>query len=165
MEATLTDSGALGYYSHLPVLALAMTKKPDTLQDSVLECGAGWGSTPMLKLICKSLGYRLESYDSDRDWALQIGAVHVPDWSKWEPVEKKYFVAFIDCAPGDVRKDIALRLKDRATFIILHDAECDPPGAYGYDTLYPHFTYRSVYRTLKPNTLVLSNFRPFPLED
>ena len=156
----LTDSGSLGYFSHMPVLALALMKT----SGPVIEMGVGWGSTPMLKMICKSFNRSLISYESDREWAKQFDATFVLDWRHFD-IDLDYSIAFIDCAPGDQRKDLALKLKGRATYIILHDAESDPPGDYRYHEIIPQFKYHEFYRTLRPSTLVLSDVAPLGLEN
>ena len=86
-----------------------------------------------------------------------------PGWMDWE-----YDLAFIDFAPGETRKDVALSLKDKVKFIILHDALCDPPlggGNYQYETIIPKFKYSEFYRLTRPVTLILSNEEPFGLDE
>lgn len=151
----------LGFYSHFPVLAAAVAKTTG----AVLELGSGWGSTPLLRAMCKNRV--LESYDSDLEWSQKMGVPHVPDWKSWQPAHAKYGVAFIDCAPGEVRAELALRLKGKAKFILLHDAECDGihggGGNYRYDLITPNFKYVEFYRLLRPVTLILSDEEPFGL--
>lgn len=150
----MTDTPDLGFFSHYPVLAAAVARTSLPF----LELGCGYGSTPMLRLMGR--GY-VESWDSDPEWAKRFDAHLVQDWATWEPHQKYYGVVFIDCAPGEVRKDLAVKMKDRCTYVILHDAECDTVhgggGNYQYDSILHHFKYAVYYRELRPHTLILSN--------
>ena len=121
-----------GYASHFPVLAAALAKTTGP----VLELGMGWGSTPMLHAMCAPKLRILNSLETDKNWYKQFesfdcdfhSVLRVPDWKdimaqfgmshvlKWD-------VAFIDCSPGEIRKDLAMRLKGKAKFILLHDHE------------------------------------------
>jgi hypothetical protein len=149
----------LGVSSHFPVLAAAVYKT----QGDILELGCGYGSTPMLKLMCRFGVRSLESYDNNKEWAASFGATHVEDWSKWEPKGKSYGVCFIDCSPGEERKDLIARMKGRAKFIIAHDHEAGSAAAYYYEQVMPRFKYAEVYRVIRPHTLILSDDEPFGL--
>lgn len=147
----------LGVSSHFPVLAAAVagTNGP------VLELGSGWGSTPMLRLMCRNRS--LESYDNDESWARQMGSTYVPNWDKWQPKLDYYDVIFIDCSPGEERRHLAMRLKERGKFLLLHDHEAGPAAAYYYEYIIPQFKYSEVYRVLRPHTLILSDEERFGL--
>lgn len=151
----------LGYTSHFPVLAAAVART----SGPVLELGCGWASTPMLRLMCQRR--ILESYDNDLEWATQFGAFLVKDWSQWAPIESHYDVVFIDCAPSEERKNLAVRLKDRARYILCHDYGCDAAqgggGNYGYDSITNQFKFVRVYSVVRPLTLILSNEEDFIL--
>lgn len=147
----------IGVSSHFPVLAAAVART----SGPVLELGCGWGSTPMLRLMCS--GRKLESYDNSEAWAKSMSAVYVPRWDKWEPKEPHYSVAFVDCSPGEERRHLMMRLKGRATFIVAHDHEAGPAAAYFYEYITPQFKYVEVYRVLRPHTLILSDEQPFGL--
>lgn len=153
----------LGYGSHAPVLAAAVARTTGP----VLELGCGHWSTHMLRLMCRLTGRPLESYDSDKDWAKTLNVPVVEKWSKWEPILDRFGVIFIDCAPGEDRYLLAMQLKERADFIVLHDAECDTRhgggGNYQYDAILPHFKYVEFFRALRPVTLILSDKEPFGL--
>ena len=150
-----------GVYSHYPVLAAAVARTTGP----VLELGCGWGSTPMLRAMCRVMNRKLESYDTDKEWADKFGVPVVQDqrWDLWEPLEKHYGVIFIDCSPGEIRRDLAVRLKDQATFQVLHDHEAGSAAAYYYETILEYFKYNETYRMLRPHTLILSNVEPFGL--
>jgi hypothetical protein len=165
----------IGVSSHFPVLAAAVYKT----SGPVLELGSGWGSTPMLKLMCRwmgggmppgptehgfPIGWRpFESYDNNEAWAKSMGSTYVPDWGKWEPREAHYGVAFVDCSPGEERRRIIMKLKGRAKFIVAHDHEAGPAAAYYYEYIIPQFKYVETYRVLRPHTLILSDEEPFGL--
>lgn len=152
-----------GYFSHFVPLAAAVAKT----EGAVLELGSGWGSTPLLRAMCRNRV--LESYDSDLEWSEKMGVPHVVNWKAWSPAFAQYGVAFIDCAPGEARAELAMRMRGKAKFILLHDAECDTMhgggGNYRYDLIVPHFKYVEYYRLLRPVTLILSDDEPFGLTE
>jgi len=148
-----------GYFSHYPVLAAAVA----CTTGPVLELGSGWGSTPLLRAMCHAMGRTLETYDTDPEWATTFDVPVVADWLTWEPQEPHYGVIFIDCSPGEIRKDLAMRLKAHATLLVLHDHEAGPAAAYFYEQIIPHFAHAETYRMLRPHTLVLSDERPLGL--
>ena len=168
----------LGYLSHFPVLAAGLAKTTG----AVLELGMGWGSTPLLHAVCRAQNRTLASFETDRNWLDRFSFLHeggevgfrthhmyfIEDWLKGFPwvTAGPYGVALIDCAPGEIRKDLALRLKGKAKFILLHDALSDPPhgaGNYRYDEIVPEFRFVECYRVVRPATLILSDFEPFGL--
>lgn len=139
----------------------------------VLECGMGYGSTPMLHRMCANRRL-LVSLDTVKDWADRFRSLAsidhvisvVNDWKDY-PIEKEQWaVAFIDNAPGETRIDLIRRLKGRAHWIVAHDSERDyGTGAnYGYEKVKPLFKYVSEYRFLRPYTLVLSDYAPYDLD-
>lgn len=150
-----------GYFSHYPVLAAAVARTAG----AVLELGCGWGSTPMLRAMCRVEFRYLESYDTNSEWAERFGVPLVGSWKQWMPKMKSYSVAFIDAAPGEERRELAMKLKGMATFIILHDHEAGPAAAYYYEQIIPEFKYAETYRLLRPHTLILSDDVPFGLTD
>lgn len=159
------------YGTHFPVLAatVARTNGP------VLELGMGDFSTPLLHLMCKNRF--LLSMESDRTWAdkfMQFTTEnhHISctnEWEKWlTQMSPNVFwsVVLVDCAPGEERHKLALRLKDKAQFIICHDSEKDygAGGNYMYEKIVPEFKHVSEYRYLRPYTLILSNFEKFEID-
>ena len=162
-------SNDLGVYSHFPILAAAVAGTTGP----VLELGCGWGSTPMLEIMCRRQRRVLESYETDEQWAGLLRVSHVPNWEAWTPRLHSvdgpaYSVAFIDCAPGEVRGRLAVRLRRAARFILLHDALSDPPhggGNYRYDEIVPEFRFVEYYRVVRPATLILSDDEPFGLSE
>ena len=150
-----------GYHSHYVPLAMAVAKT----SGSTLELGSGWGSTPLLRGMCRAMGRTLESYDSNPEWAKLFNVPLVENWSKWEPKEQHYGVVFIDCAPGEERRHLAMKLKGRAKFLVLHDHEAGPAAAYYYEYIIGQFKHNETYRMLRPHTLILSDEEAFGLTD
>ena len=140
----------------MPVLirTVQMTNGP------VLELGAGIFSTPLLHWLCEEKDRELATYESVEKYyriAKQFKSkTHtvelVDDWDKIN-VDKHWSVAFID-HPTDRRAKDALRLKDIADYVILHDTQ---DSAYGYDKVWPHFKYIYHWKFHKPWTSVVSN--------
>lgn len=158
----------VGVGSHFPVLAAAVARTTGP----VLELGCGWFSTPMLRLLCRHLHpehpqwRRLESYDTDKDWAAKFAVPIVKDWTSWQPAEKHYGVAFVDNSPGESRVGLIKRLKGHARFIIAHDTEADIPpsgGNYGWAQLNGLFKYAVTFNAFRPWTTIYSDEEEFAL--
>lgn len=169
--------------THYPILAacVARTKGP------ILELGVGLGSTPLLHYM--AVDRLIISADTDAKWldvfALGYSApgahefVHVKPkaegvaagiqaWRDFSMIEAmQWGCALIDCAPGEARYELAMRLKDRCGLIVLHDSEVDhgAGGNYMYSKLVPHFQYQSEFRRMRPYTLIVSNRQPFGIEE
>lgn len=168
---TLDKYRDLGHVSHVPVLAAALAKTTGP----VLEFGIGYGSTPLLHAMCQVQGRRLTSFDNNLQWVEEFKSLecdgHSLHWvDNWEyrPSGVRHGVAFVDFAPGELRKNLALRVKSDAQFILLHDALQDPPhgaGAYKYEEIIPYFQYHEFYQVVRPATLILSDDKPFGLSD
>jgi len=146
----------LRYGTHIPVLVkiMAQTKGP------VLEMGCGFSSTPLLFWLCQEQGRQFISYENDEKWINKVGypITYVKDWDKAEIEKTHWSLAFLDQRPGERRYLDALRLKDKADFIVLHDSEPKMDIYYQYSKIYPSFKYRFDYTKFLPNTVVLSNF-------
>lgn len=163
------------YGSHIPILAAAVAQTTGP----VLELGAGDSSTPMLHYMCKGMGRGLVTFDNDPKWVLRFaeynGKTHMvcgvcPPWTMsvekpecWYPSQgfDRWGVAFVDCAPAEIRTPLIQRLKDLADLIVVHDSE----AKYGYERVIPEFKYVSEFRRFRPYTLVLSNYRSFDIEE
>jgi hypothetical protein len=128
-----------------------------------LELGCGFNSTIMLRMMCRSSGRNLESYDTDKEWARVFDVPTVERWDKWEPKQAHYGVCFIDSSPGEERKFLALKMQGKADFIVMHDHEAGSAAAYYYEHIIPSFKYAETFRAIRPHTLVLSDKEPFGL--
>jgi hypothetical protein len=146
------------YTTHMPTLirAVQITSGP------VLELGSGVFSTPLLHWLCAESGRRLETYEDQEEFFRFANGFRsrnhrvflVDDWAKVN-LGRHWDVAFIDHVT-ERRATDALRLADKADFIVLHDSETDH---YSYSEVYPHFKYIYHWKFCRPWTTVVSNSR------
>lgn len=147
--------------SHIPILVKVMS-----ISDGpVLELGAGFFSTPLLGWLCRAKGREFVSYENNEKWCealrrnIGFHPKFVKNWGDIKVDDTHWSVAFIDLRPGIRRKVCANRLKDNADYIVIHDSEPDINKFYRYTDIYPLFKYRYNYTKVRPNTVVLSNFK------
>lgn len=156
-----------GWSSH----NIMLLKVLQNSQGDVLELGAGPFSTPLLHWVCKDMGRKLITYDSDEQYynfAKQFQSkLHsikfVKDWTKDVDTRRRRGIVFIDhsgISPdgkwlGFMRGFDAIRFKDSADYIILHDTESE--DTYNYKDVWKHFKYRYDWKECKPWTSVISN--------
>lgn len=151
--------------THFPMLI----KTVQETDGHVIELGTGMFSTPLLHWLTFGTGRKLTSYESYPhylDFANKFKTdthevVFVKDWAKQE-FPDYYSVVFIDHSipkRAHTRGDDALRFKDKADYIVLHDAGPNSHAKYGYDKIYPHFKYRHDWLGYKVATTVLSNVK------
>lgn len=164
------------YASHYAVLAAAVARTPGP----VVEFGCGEGSTPMLHYLCQAQGKTLLTLESNLDWLNRFTAYSTPshnlyfvkDWLDWMHGQgtigkwAKWGVAFVDSAPGEMRRPIIEWLRERAQIIVAHDSERDyATGAnYQYERVKPLFKHVSEFQRWRPYTLILSDEVPFFIE-
>ena len=141
--------------THIPLLIKAFEKTISF----VLELGSGYNSTFLLYHLCKASGRNFKSYDNDKAWIEKMEGIteYVEDWDRLD-LKEKWSLVLIDNRPAVTRKDLALKLKDQAFIILLHDSEPEIDKFYGYSKIYKHFKYVYHYTKLKPHTVALSNF-------
>lgn len=127
--------------THQPVLYEAVMRTAGP----VLELGCGEGSTPLLHHVCLPQQRMLFTIDNNepclaRYSNLMAGDAHrfmlVPEWDSFfrdsGVAERDYGVIFIDSAPWESRAMAVAALKDRATFVVIHDADYFPRhGLFG----------------------------------
>lgn len=169
------------YTTHVPVIAgvLAAISRNCTGGPVVLELGSGWGSTPLLHQMVGQMAGMLLTQDTDEKWLAKFKSLET-GWHRLEHVAPDKFttfaknwcgrdrwwdLAFVDCAPGEMRTPLIRQLKGNARFIVAHDSERDyASGAdYKYETIRSSFKYVTEYRFLRPYTLVLSDNEPYTL--
>lgn len=142
--------------THLPVLSRLLTVE----KGSVLELGAGYNSTPLLYWTSKAESRYFRSFENYKEWCDKMP--HMTTFvDNWEtiPIDDVFWgIALIDHRPALRRHKDAIRLKNNARFVVVHDTEPEINRFYLYHRIYPHFKYRFDYTLLKPNTTVLSNF-------
>ena len=170
-----------GFFSHFPFLAAAIART----DGPILECGAGWGSTPLIHYL--GMGRQILTLETDKDWlatfdgyqsaAHQLQQIkadgHHPQIAAWKHFAEtcmvpRWGVVFLDQAPGEARVPVALALRDKADLIIVHDREADEPGAggnYGWKQLDGEFKHQRIVKRMRPWTGIYSNVMDFPLEE
>ena len=149
--------------SHLPLL-IEIVKRTS---GSVLEIGMGLNSSPVLHWLCTYQRRHLLSLENDPVWFEKNKAYEndyhhvelVTDWDKVDILSRYWSVVLIDHRPAKRRRFEAIRLKDNADYILLHDAEPEIKRFYGYQRILKHFEFNFLWEKLKPNTLVVSNTR------
>ena len=148
-----------GLFSHLYALMRVMPIS----NGPVVELGVGIGSTPFLHWACHP-NRKLVSYETSAEYyrlmSGHTGANHemhlIDDWDKAD-LERPWSVAFIDHAPNERRHIDALRLKDWANYVVLHDTNPKYDDRYHYSEIYPLFQWRKEYRVARTWVSVLSN--------
>lgn len=146
------------YTTHMPTLIklVQMTDGP------VLEFGSGLFSTPLLHWLCAEKKRRLETHEANEDYfrfanKFRSGNHKIYLVEDWDLVGlgRHWSVVLID--HEDERRSVdALRMKDNADFVVLHDSETDH---YGYEEVYLHFKHVHHWKDCRPWTTVLSNHK------
>ena len=152
----------LHWGSHLPVLIRLM----EMTEGDVLELGTGLYSTPFLHYACLIQGRKLVSYENTPEYFTTYKdyncpwhqVIFVKDW-KDAGIRRKWGLAFIDNAPEESRKDLALKIANWARVIALHDGDPKVDKFTHYSEIIPLFRKNFNYTGQSPNTLVLSNFK------
>lgn len=153
--------------SHIPVLV----KLLEISDGAVLEMGMGLNSTPLLHWLCTAKERQLVSLENDPKWlghnkAWENGfhrVEFVENWEKANIDNTHWSVVLIDHRPALRRKEDAIRLKNNANFVVVHDAEPEINRFYRYDKIDPHYKYKFLYDRVKPYTVVYSNFVDLPI--
>lgn len=151
-----------GWTTHIPIL-VKLIMQPDFKGD-VVEFGGGPSSTPLLHWLCKEKGVKLISYENEPSYyefekqfqSKDHSVRFVEDWNKIE-IKNKIGLLFIDHHPYEQRSIDAIRFKDKANYVVLHDTE--KPDKYGYNKVWQHFLYKHTWKKCKPWTSVLSNYK------
>ncbi len=144
-----------GYSSHNALLLKIL----DVSQGDVLELGGGAFSTPLLHWYCKNKNRKLFTYDDQIDFynfekQFQSRIHSIKLIKNWDEIDNKkhYGLVFIDhggrkdenSLPGSRRGIDAIRFKDSADYIVLHDTNFRGDKAYGYDEMWKYFKYRYI---------------------
>jgi hypothetical protein len=149
--------------SYLPVLIKTVleTKGP------ILEMGAGPFSTPVLHWLCSKNRRTLVTCENNSEsyaFAKQFQSrnhkiVLVKDWDEVTAGDTHWSVVLIDHAPEFRRPVEAIKFKNNADYIVLHDTEEKNEHIYNYNSVWSHFRYRYDYDFCSPRTTVVSNFK------
>jgi len=147
------------YDSHRPALWLALEH---TARTPVTEFGCGYGSTDLINRYCKKNSRFLFSYETNQKWADKFDCVTViKDYMEVHLSDKewKQGVVFVDCAPGELRKELIAKHAMNAEVIVVHDSEPGAEYVYGLSPILSTFKYRLDYAPEgKPWTTAVSNF-------
>lgn len=153
---------SLNYGSHLPCLIKAMEKTTG----NVLELGTGIFSTPYLRYQCFLSGRKLVSYENFESWYRFMlkywnpndnHEINFIDEYKNAPIDKDWDIVLIDQTPDSSRTEEIIRLKDKAKYIIIHDANKSNDRVTHYSKIYPLFKYRTDWTGDSNRATVLSN--------
>jgi hypothetical protein len=164
MKIPVSISRAKEYSTHNSMLikTVLMSKGP------VLEVGAGFYSTPLLHWLCKNLDRLLITYESDPTFFafarnFMSRGHRIRFIKNWDDMDFKthYGVVLIDHSPKRPRTRgmDALKFKDTADYIVIHDTGPVIEEKYGYEAIWPHFKYRYTWKEAQPWTTVVSNFK------
>ena len=143
--------------SHRPALWLAC----ENTTGKIIEAGMGHGSTKLLEsLVSRSIGH----YDNNKQWIYDLresylASTYVINWLDEGLFGENIGLLFVDLAPGEVRKDVIEKYKDKAKVIVVHDTEPGANYVYGMADVLGTFKYRINYTPEgKPHTSIVSNF-------
>jgi hypothetical protein len=139
----------LNYY---PLLKEAL----DATKGTVIECGTGHGSTPMLHEYCLENSRMLYSFETDTNWLKKFE--HFNDgthklWliDNWRDVYTNHSTAdviFVDHAPGEDRKIMIKDYLDTKGIIVVHDTELGQADlGYKVRATFKNFKYVVEVRT------------------
>lgn len=146
------------YTTHIATLLRAI----QATDGKVIELGGGQSSTPVLHWVCKAARRKLLTYENDQRYydyehtftSPMHRVVKIDDWD--EVVIEPAGVVFVDHHPSERRSVDAIRFKDHADLIVIHDTERDN-DKYRTSDIWPHFKYRYDWKECKPWTSVVSN--------
>lgn len=149
------------YTTHMGVLIRVLSASKGT----VIECGGGPFSTPLLHWMCKMMGRSLITYEHDPDYyafertfqSPKHSIRFVEDWDKIE-IPAHVGVVFIDHHPPARRMIETERFKDVADYVVIHDSERVALEYYRPE-VYAMFKNRYDWKDCKPWTTVLSNLK------
>lgn len=146
------------YTTHITMLVKTLLASKGT----VVECGGGIFSTPLLHWLCKAMDRNLITYEHEPDYyafertfqSRQHKIVFVEDWDKIDTTGE-YGMVFIDHHPPERRMIETLRFKDNADYIVIHDTE-RVSREYNREEVFDQFKYRYDWKACKPWATVLS---------
>ena len=153
---------SLAYGTHLPCLIKAFEKTTG----NILELGTGLFSTPYLRYMCILHDRKLTSYENYKEWYDFIlkyyklnnnHDLYFIDEYKNAPIDRSWDIVLIDQTPDSSRTEEIIRLKDRAKYIIIHDANPSNDKVTHYSKIYPLFKYRTDWIGDNNRATVLSN--------
>lgn len=146
------------YTTHISTLLVALQATTGT----VIEVGGGQSSTPFLHWVCKASGRKLITYENHpayyeyaRTFKSHLHSIRrIDDWDDMK-IEGAG-VVFIDHHPSQRRHIDAIRFKDSADIVVIHDTERDDEN-YRNREIWEHFKFRYDYTDTRPWTTMVSN--------
>lgn len=146
------------YTTHIATLLAAVAATKGT----VIEVGGGPSSTPLLHWVCKAAKRKLITYENhpkyyeyEHTFTSPLHSIRKID--NWDDMEvERAGVVFIDHHPSERRSIDAIRFKDVADLVVIHDTERDDEKYRNRD-IWPHFKYRYDWKECRPWTSVVSN--------
>ena len=154
---------SLAYGSHLPCLIKAVEKTGG----DILELGTGIFSTPYLRYVAMLQDRKLVSVENFKPWydfllkyyenSKNHEMILVEKYAD-APVDREWGIVLIDQTPDSSRAEEAIRLKDKAQYIVVHDSNPSNDRVTGYSKIYPQFKYKTDWHGDHNRATVLSNF-------
>lgn len=146
------------YSTHMSTLLAAL----QATDGKVIEFGGGPSSTPLLHWVCKAARRKLLTYEShpkyyeyEHTFTSPLHKIQlVENWN--ETIVEPAGVVFIDHHPSGRRHIDAIRFKDSADLVVIHDTERDDDN-YRNREIWPHFKYRFDFKECRPWTTIVSN--------
>lgn len=144
---------------------------------SILECGAGYFSSPILHAIGAIQDRHVITLETSGDWietmsylmtkSHTIQHIKPQEWvtviqdtlewmSTTESVETKVGFAFVDAYPPDARKDIIAILQD-VPLVLIHDTEINNNPVYRLENVLKSFKWRRDWCMCGIRTTLVSN--------
>lgn len=138
-EYFLSKDNAWGSHRKLLWEALEATK---TIKQPIVELGSGKTSTPYLRKYSEDEEIQFISFESDLNWAREMGTVHVNNWDAEKWWSYNFSVCLLDMAPGEYRKTALMKLVN-TEIIVIHDSEPSGWNASDYKVrpLFKNFKY------------------------
>jgi hypothetical protein len=148
---------SLAYGSHLPCLIKAVEKNTGVFSTPYLRYKAMLDNRKLLSLENFKGWYDFlrKYYDDNKNHEIHFVEKYAdaPVKERFEP----WSVVLIDQTPDSSRVEEALKLKDKAEYIIVHDSNPSNYKVTHYDELYPHFKYKTDWMGDNNRATILSN--------
>lgn len=120
-------------------------------QGHIVEFGCGDGSTNQLWNLTTKMGMGFRSYETNEEWAKKFDDRVVKTCYRYMTActdllhqsRVRPAVVFIDCAPGELRKELIEFWRHNAYVIVVHDTEDGADYVYGMKEVLSSFKYRA----------------------
>lgn len=141
--------------SHLPLLYFVL----DNLKKGITELGCGLNSTPILTEYAVKNNLPFESYETNAQYLESVsGKLSSNLIANYGEVKNVNPILFVDCAPGEIRRDLIKKYANVCDVIIAHDTQPSAEYVYGMGGILSKFKYRIDYIfESHPMTTAVSN--------